>query len=463
MSGVTLWRSRERLLAKWREIIDLGWPITVQTAVRTGMRTTDLLVTGTFGPAAIAALGLANLYARVALFTGIGIGTGALSLGSQDTGSGADANKNEAISQALGLGFLVGIPLALFAFFFTRPALSIFGAPADVIALGAPYLAIVLGTAPARHVTLVGEKALQGTGDTMTPMYIRGGSNVANILGTVGLGLGVGPLPRLEVVGVALSTAGANVLAGLAVVGFMLSSRTDVTLVRPRDPVITKQIVTVGAPRTVQGLSRTAASFPLSAILVGFSVEIYAAYQVGRRVAQQLTGPLARSLNVVSSIQIGQAIGAQEIDEVRFNTAALASFGLLTTAVLSAGVFVWSESLAAFFGDDQATLAAATVFIQVFAVAAVLRTLARIYAGALQGGSDTIKPFLAELFGGTGLLLAVTYVGGVLLGYGVLAAYAGIVLSGAVRLLMVFGWYRGTGWLDAALDGMENRGSIGND
>lgn len=463
MRSLALFRSRERLLAKWREIIDLGWPITVQTAVRTGMRTTDLLVTGTFGPAAIAALGLANLYARVALFTGIGIGTGALSLGSQDTGSGADANRNEAITQALVLGFLVGIPLAAFAFVFPRPALSIFGASADVIALGVPYLTIVLGTAPARHVTLVGEKALQGTGDTMTPMYIRGGSNVANILGTVGLGLGVGPLPRLEVVGVALSTAGANVLAGLAVVGFMLSSRTDVILVRPRDPVITKQIVTVGAPRTVQGLSRTAASFPLSAILVGFSVEVYAAYQVGRRVAQQLTGPLARSLNVVSSIQIGQAIGAQEIEEVRFNTAALASFGLLTTAVLSTGVFVWSESLAGFFGDDQATLAAATVFIQVFAVAAVLRTLARIYAGALQGGSDTTKPFYAELLGGTGLLLVVTYVGGVLLGYGVLAAYAGIVLSGAVRLALLFGWYRGTGWLDAALDGMETRGSIGND
>jgi len=462
MRALSLLGSRERLVGKWREIVELGWPITVQTTVRTGMRTTDLLVTGIFGPAAIAALGLANLYARVALFTGIGIGTGALSLGSQDTGSGADANKNEAVSGALVLGFLVGLPLAAFAVLLPRPALSIFGASEEVIALGVPYLAIVLGTAPARHVTLVGEKALQGTGDTKTPMYIRGGSNVANIVGTVALGLGLGPVPRLEVVGVALSTAGANVFAGLAVVGFMLSSRTDVDLVRPTDLVIMRQIVTVGAPRTVQGLSRTAASFPLNAILVGFGVEVYAAYQVGRRVAQQLTGPLARSLNVVSSIQIGQALGAQELKEVRFNTAALASFGLLTTAVLAAGVFVWSESLAGFFGDDQATLAAATVFIQVFAVAAVLRTLARIYAGALQGGSETMKPFLAELIGGTGLLLAITYVGGVLMGAGVLAAYAGIVVSATVRLGLMFFWYRGGTWIETAIDGMETRGSIGD-
>jgi len=462
MSSLTVFRSRTRLLEKWREIIALGWPITVQKAVRTGMRTTDLIVAGIFGPAAIAALGLANLYARIALFTGIGIGTGALSLGSQDTGSGATANRDEAITQALILGFLAGIPLAVFAVLLPRPALSIFGASEEVIALGAPYLAIVLGTAPARHVTLIGERSLQGTGDTKTPMYIRGGSNVVNILGTVSLGLGLGPVPRLEVVGVALSTAGANVLAALAVIGVLATSRTDVDLVRPRDLVIMKQIVEIGTPRTVQGLSRTAASFPLSAILVGFGVEVYAAYQVGRRVSQQLTGPVARSLESVSSIQIGQALGAEKLEEMRFNTAALASLGLLLTVVLSAGMLLWSESLARVFGDDQATLAAAAVFIQVFAVEAALRTLSRVYAGALQGGSDTIKPFLAELFGGTGLLLAVTYVGGVLLGYGVVAAYVGIILSGVIRLLLVFVWYRQTGWVEAAIDGMEARGSIGD-
>jgi putative MATE family efflux protein len=455
--------SRGRVFEKWRAVVELGWPITVQTTIRTGMRTTDLIVTGLFGPAAIAALGLANLYARVALFTGIGIGTGALSLSSQDTGSGAETNKNRAISQALFLGFLVGIPLALFAVFLSRPALSIFGAPADVIALGVPYLAIVLGTAPARHITLIGEKALQGTGNTMTPMYIRGGSNVVNIIGTVSLGLGLGPLPRLEVVGVAISTGGANVLAGFAVLGFMLSTRSEVDLVRPDNLVIMKQIVAIGFPRAVQGLSRTAASFPLSTILVGFGVEIYAAYQVGQRVAQQLTGPLARSLNVVSSIQIGQALGAQKRDEVRFNTAALALLGLLTTAVLTAGVFYWSDLLASLFGDNQATRAAAAVFIQAFAIAAVFQTLSRIYAGALQGGGETTKPLLAELLGGSGLLLGITYVGGVILEFGIVAAYAGIVISGFVRLVLVHVWYREGGWMEAALDGMQTRGSVNND
>ena len=190
----------------------------IQWSLRTGMRTTDVFVAGIFGPAALAALGLANLYSRVALYTGIGIGTGALALASQDTGSGADANRDQAVTQALLLGFLIGIPFAILAYLFSEQALMVFGVPDEVVTLGAAYLALVLGTAPFRHITLIGEKSLQGTGDTLTPMFIRGGSNIVNIIGTVVLGLGIGPAPRLEVVGIGIATAGSNVLAGLAVV-----------------------------------------------------------------------------------------------------------------------------------------------------------------------------------------------------------------------------------------------------
>ena len=453
-------RDRPRLVTTWRAVVALGWPITVQSAVRTGMRTTDLLVVGLFGSEALAALGLANLYTRVALVIGLGLGAGALSLASQDTGSGARANRNEAVSVALALGAALGVPVAVLAVAVPDLAIGVLGAPPAVVALGAPYLAIVLGTAPARHVTLIGERALQGTGDTRTPMYVRGGSNIANVVGTVVLGLGVGPAPRLEVVGVALATAGANVAASLAVVAVVVGARTDLALVRPTDPVVARQVLTVGLPRTVQGLSRTVATFPLAAVLVGFGVEVFAAYQVGQRVSQQVTAPLGRSYNVVAGVLVGQALGAGSPERARFEVGALAVFGLLTTAALAAAVAVFRGPLAGAFVDDPATLGPATAFVAAFAAAAVLRTLSRIYAGALQGGGETTQPFLAELVGGVGVLLGVTYVGGVVLDFGVVAAYVAVVLSGAVRLALVAGWFRDDAWVDAARAAMDARGSL---
>ena len=57
----------------WRRTLSLSWPVTAEHVFRTLMRTTDVLVTGLFSPAAVAAIGLADLYARFPLRIGLGL------------------------------------------------------------------------------------------------------------------------------------------------------------------------------------------------------------------------------------------------------------------------------------------------------------------------------------------------------------------------------------------------------
>ncbi len=455
--------NRGRTVAEWKRITVLGWPVTVQHGVRTMMRTTDLIVAGLFGPAAIAALGLANLYTQIALWIGIGIGTSALALSSQDTGSGADENRNEAVTQALIIGVIIGIPIAILGVLFREEAILVFRAPSEVVTLGAAYLAIVIATAPVRHMVIIGEKALQGSGDTLTPMFIRGGTNILNIIGTVILALGVGPAPRLEIVGIAIATAGANIIGAIAVLLVFLTSWSGISLVVPKNLVIGKQIIRISIPRSVEGLSITAASFPLNTILVAFSVEVYAAYEVGRTVFQQVVGPFARSFGVVGSILTGQSIGNQQPEDARFSINALALFSILTISVLAAIMILFPQRLAALFSDDPATGTTAVAFIIAFAISAPFASLFRIYSGALQGAGETTKPFLAEVTGVFGLLLGLTYVGGVLLDGGVVYAYAGVVTYSIWRLGLIYAWYNQTAWIDSAMSDLKERGSIQSD
>jgi Na+-driven multidrug efflux pump len=53
-----------------------------------------------------------------------------------------------------------------------------------------------------RIVGFVGARALQGTGDTRTPMLVNGSATGLNILLSVTLGLGVAGATRLGIVGV---------------------------------------------------------------------------------------------------------------------------------------------------------------------------------------------------------------------------------------------------------------------
>ena len=164
--GTETERTRERLVGVWRRVLSLSWPVMAEQTTRTLMRTVDVFVTGLLSPAAVAAVGLADLYARFPLRIGLGLGGGAIALSSQDTGRGADANRDEAITQALVLGVLTGIPFVAFGLLFGRQAIALLGAPPRVARMGGTYLGVILATAPARHVALIGARSLQGTGDT---------------------------------------------------------------------------------------------------------------------------------------------------------------------------------------------------------------------------------------------------------------------------------------------------------
>jgi Na+-driven multidrug efflux pump len=220
----------------------------------------------------------------------LGLGGGAIALSSQDTGAGAAENRDEAVTQAILVGALAGVPFVLFGLFFGEYAIDVFGrlvgdrTSPTVVALGSTYLVIVFATAPARHVALVAARALQGTGDTRTPMYVNVAANSVNIAGSVALGLGLFGLPRLEVVGVGLATAGANVLtAGLLCLAIR-GPWTEASFARPRDLTIASQLLRVSAPRVLEGFGSEIAEFPFNALLLGFGEAVNAGFQSGRRV-----------------------------------------------------------------------------------------------------------------------------------------------------------------------------------
>jgi putative MATE family efflux protein len=454
-----------RLRGVWRRVFALAWPVMAEQTFRTAMRTTDVLVTALFSPAAVVAIGLADLYARFPLRIGLGLGGGAIALSSQDTGAGATGNRDEAVTQAILIGALAGLPFVLFGLFFGELAIDAFGrlvgertAP-EVVALGSTYLAIVFATAPARHVALVGARALQGTGDTRTPMYVNVAANSLNIVGSVALGLGLFGLPRLEVVGVGLATAGANVLtAGLLCLAIW-GPRTDASFARPRDLTIAGQLLRVSAPRVAEGFGSELAEFPFNALLLGFGEAVNAGFQIGRRAYQQVTGPLSRGYNVAASVLVGQALGAGDPDEARFNGWAVAGLGVLTVGAIGGGLVVAAPRLVPLFTDDAPTVRYAVDFARVYGVAGTALACFSALSGALQGASEPRVPLLARVSGMFGLFLGASWLLGRTVGLGPTGAYVGVSLAYAWMALVAIAGFRYSGWAGRAADLMAERGS----
>lgn len=448
---------QNRLLTIWRRTIRLGWPIAIQQTLNTLMRTVDIVVTGLFSPAAIAAIGLADLYAQILLRIAQGLGAGAVALSSQDTGRGVELSRNRAITQALLIGFLCGLPFILLGLLFGHILITVLGATAKVVALGGVYLTIVFAAAPMRINGLVGARCLQGTGDTRTPMYVNGSANVINIVLTIGLGLGIWVAPELGIVGVGVATALSRSYEAVAMTGAIMSDYTAPSLVRPWDLTITRQLVAVSVPKFAEGMSSTTVSFPLNAVLLLFGTEVNAGYHIARRIFHQIGGPLYRSFGTVTSIIVGQTLGEGDSVGARFAGNAVLALGIVMLGGIGVIMVISSKGLVRLFTQDPATIEYGAVFTQTFGVAMVFLGIFYPLAGALRGAGDTRTPFYARFTSEFGFMLGFSYFTGIVLGYGLLGVYVGIVLTYACRAtVVIIGFYWG-GWTEMAAVMIEER------
>jgi len=456
---------RGRVAGVWRRVLSLSWPMMVEQVTRTGMRTTDVLVTALFSPIAVAAIGLADLFARLPLRIGLGLGTGAIALSSQDTGAGAEATRDEAISQALLVGALAGIPFMLFGFLLGEPAIALIGEwgdpeeVAEVADLGGTYLAIIFATAPARHVSLIAARSLQGTGDTRTPMYVNVVSNLLNVALSVILGLGLLGAPRLEVVGVGLATAIGNVFTAGALLAVLALGVRDAGLRRPTQLVIAKQLLVVSAPKIAEGLFATVVEFPFNALLLYFGTPVNAGYQIGRRVYQQVTSPLSRGLHVAASVVVGQSLGAGKPDDARFEGWATTALGVLFVGGIGLGLVVAARPIVTLFTGDAATARHATAFVRAYGIGAPFVAGMVVLSGALQGASETRTPLVARASGLLVVYLGVSVIGGLVLGFGPLAIYVAVASWHVWAFAIVlWGFARGD-WAERAASMMADRGT----
>ena len=442
------------------------------------MRTVDVLITAAISPAAVVAVGLADLFARFPLRVGLGLGGGAIALASQDTGSGAAGTREESVVQALVIAVLAGVPFAALGMLAGPVLVGLFPASDDAVRLGGTYLGIVLATASARHVALVGSRVLQGIGDTTTPMYVNVVVNAINAALSAGLGFGLLGLPRLGVVGVATATATANVLSAGLLVAAIYRPSSPLAYVRPTDRTVGIQLVRVGLPRTAEGVVSELAQFPFNALLLSLGPAagvtaagaapgdvVNAGYQVGRRVYQQVTGPLSRGYNVAASVLVGQALGRGDPGTARYEgwaTAGLAAASIGGVGLLSVA---FAEPIVAALGvgGSPAALAFGAEFVVVYGLSAPGLALFSSLSGALQGAGATRLPLLSRATGMGGFFVGFSYLAATYTDLGLTGVYAGVVLAHVWMGATMVAAFRDADWAGTAAGLLRERSSLPGD
>ncbi len=355
---------------------------------------------------------------------------------------------NQSFLSALVLGAVltVGIGLSASAI---ADSLSVTPAARDICTT---YLRIDALGFVAASVTFIGGAVLRGAGDTRTPMAVMILVNIINVIVSFALVYGWG-VPAMGVVGIVVGTLIARVVGGLLMLAVLIAGRRGMRLhwsgLRP-DFAIILRMARIGLPSFVEAMIMWSAHYVFLRIILHtaageLATVNYAAHLIAVRL-EAITYLPAVAWMTASATMIGQYLGAGQLDKARWSghTAALQG-GLLTGGVMLAFFFLAGPIWMA-MTEDEAVRAIGVPAFRYLAFTQPFIAVMIIYVGSLRGAGDTRWPMLISFVTSAFIRLPLAYVGGVVLGGGLLGAWVGMFADNILRCVLMFARYTHGGW-----------------
>lgn len=396
----------------FKVLMKLSIPIMASAFLATAYSITDLAWIGSLGSRAVAGVGVGGMY----VWLSQGLCTLARMGGqvpmAQALGKGDFETAQKYASASLWIVTLFGILFGTIVFLFTDPLVAFFNLDnAVTIDYAKKYLLITCGLIVFSYIghTLTGLYTAQG--DSKTPLKANFIGLIINMILDPLLILGVGPFPRLEVVGAAIATVFAQILVALVLV-FDIYRPSSKNLLKsakifsvPETDSL-KTIFRIGSPAALQSSLYCAFSMVLTRMVSGFGDGAIATQRVGGQI-ESLTWNVADGFSSALNAFAAQNFGAGKMDRVKkgylFSASAIAVWGCLIGLLF----ILFPEGIAGIFFHEPKVVAIAIGYLTIISVGEPFMCVEIVSSGAISGlGNTKLCSIISIVFTGSRIPLA---------------------------------------------------------
>lgn len=313
------------------------------------------------------------------------------------------------------------------------------------------YLRIVSTCCIPMMIMVVGTTCLRAAGHNLAAMWIFLGVNIANIIVSWTLAVGIGPVPTLGWDGIAIGTAVSFFAGGALTLATLVRGSGDLHLLgsgwKP-DSAVIRKIFEIGIPGAATNLVIVICQLWFLSIIGHLGDSATAAHGVAIR-CESISWLWGESFAIAAATLVGQSLGAGRPDLAR--RLGWASFRLSTIVLSILGVCFWfiAEPMASIFtGTDAVEVrqqGAAMLRVVAFGMPALSASM--VLTGALRGAGDTRGPFL---YNAVGMLLfriplAYALTDGIV-SWGLFGAWSAMLVDLYVRGFLSWVRYRADLW-----------------
>ncbi|WP_294385261.1 MATE family efflux transporter [uncultured Ruminococcus sp.] len=187
-------------------ILTMSLPAIFSMTIMAMYNVVDSIFIGQYSQEGLNATSLAYPLQMLLIAVAVGTGVGINSLVSRRLGEKNFKEANEVATHGLLLSFFSYAIFLVLGIVISRPFMMLYTTNENIIEYGTQYLTVVLCFSLFSIIEVTIEKTLQATGDMIFPMLFQLTGAVINIIFDPLLIFGVGPFPKLGVMGAAIAT-----------------------------------------------------------------------------------------------------------------------------------------------------------------------------------------------------------------------------------------------------------------
>jgi MATE family, multidrug efflux pump len=382
-----------------RHLVSMAAFMAVSMLVQTLYLLADLYWVGHLGKEAIAAVGVAGNLTMIVLAMTQMLGVGTTTLISHAAGRKDQAGAELVFNQSLTMSILVALVLGAIGFLLRNIYCNALSADAATAALAKSYLLWFIPALLLQFPLVALGSTLRATGIIKPAVGFQVLSVVLNMVLAPLLIFGIGPWPRMGVLGAALATFISILIADVLMLIYFEKKyhyvRFRLSLLRPQFKTWGKML-SIGLPPGAEFALAFLYIMIVYGIIRGFGPAAQAGFGIGARVMQALFLPVVALAFAVSPV-VGQNFGGRRADRVRHTV--YAALGLATglMAVLAAIAYLAPTILIRGFSQDPSVIAFGGEYMRIvslnFVAAGVVFTASSIF----QGIGNTLPPLLSSM------------------------------------------------------------------
>ena len=357
---------------------------------------TDLIMVGRISAFAVAAvgLGLQSLMFVFAILTLLHVGTSALL--SRFVGARRMKRASIGLSTLLRFAFMLSFPVMAAWYFLASNIYKWFGTAPEVTVLGADYVQMLTWMLPFVFMKLVFVSALNSAGDTKTPMKVKIGSIILNVILNYLLIFGHFGFPELGVLGAAVGTVIVNALEFFVYMILYIKQKTPYIPGWHYSKSLLSRALKVGVPASFERALTFGSLMLFTVIITQYGTEALAGYQIGLRVEGLAFMP-GIGFTIAAMALMGQGLGAKKPEQAKEDVLLVLKYTVGFMFFLSFFMIFLPEKIVWFFTDDVQTIEQASLYLRIVGLSQIPLAFNFVLSGALRGAGDSKKTLKINL------------------------------------------------------------------